>query len=355
MNHNINNMIKYNSIIQLYNITHKDQLFDPLPYIKNSIIHNAFDIFKFLINHNNCNHKLIDDDVIILILKKILLCNNDENHKFLNELYNINYNFKIIHLEKIINNYDLFIKIFNIINFDELYKLHKLFMIYIDIPNNIYNYIFDYGIKKFDKLFLTDDFCDELVKKALLYYNIEKLELLYKNNINILYYKNKSSFSYIISLYFLENISPIDVITYLSTLKPKYNNNLFEELFNNNIVFSYSDLYIMKNLQKYYHIIKPYYKNLNSDFLLKKIIYIFYNIDNYYNITSDFIYEINNIILFLLEQQLITINPLSYFEYIYTIKYKPDNFKLMIHNIIQLIMKYGFVPTQIINDFINNK
>lgn len=204
-------------------------------FILQTVIYNNFPAFKALINHpkfNKTNNKLLnnnlinkDNNYIYRIIKKVDLCDIPDTRQFLEELYN--HNVVIPHgVVQYCKNTELALELFD--------KIEKTFDNVSNILTNncsgigIFEHIFKYLITHFPNL-MTKEYIDNNYLKNI--YSTDafiKLDILYKNGIDI-------------SL--VNNLNPILII--LKNFQYKYHNSkplntvkTFMYLMDNNITYN---------------------------------------------------------------------------------------------------------------------
>ena len=123
-------MIEHHSNTELLDIIKNEPKFNPngLLRVKSLLFHavnnNNFNVFSAIVNHTKFNNNLdIKADFLYKILKRVSLCDIDENRRFLEELYKINYNFKLEDINIGVSSDKLFEELFNKIDKSDINKV----------------------------------------------------------------------------------------------------------------------------------------------------------------------------------------------------------------------------------------
>ena len=352
-------MIEYHSNTDLIAIIKNESKFNPNGLLRgktllfHAVNNNNFPVFSAIVNHNKFNNNLdIKPDFISKILKRVSYCDIDENRRFLEELYKINYIFKMENLH-FVTSEGLFSELFNKIE----KNLTEITTMTHNIKNfNIFKIIYYYLKNNFPNT-ITKQFIDSNYFGNLLngYYNSEitfgMLQLFIEENIDIKTCNNSNSIA------ILMKARNYNIFQFFKNNLIKYNCNLIDDLNLSLAIANYSEYHVINQLQfimENYDDLKIMYLSINND-TQKPILNMILNknIIVYHAYSEEFI---NKIVDFLIIKKIINVNPFE--KMVHQIIQSEMNscypqhletFKKYLTNIFLRLMYFGFKPTQGIN------
>lgn len=381
-------LIEYYNNDELKNII-SDSNFNPnilynhkcIVYI--AVLYNNYEAFEMLVRHDKFNKKDHYKYFTHRILERINKYDCNENRKYLDLLTQVQFNFEIKDLERIINNTELFIELFIYITSnmeqDVKYKnitdcIHMINYYHNNnknTNNNIIEYLYNMIKTNHNEHFTKENIDTYFLHNALSYNNNAMVSLI-KNDFDVLNCNAKNSIIYALneSEFLLQQLCKINIDT-----NTKYNENLISILklnINDMFVISYNSCttFLPDNIferilliAKNYDLLKQCFDNIydNSDcnlvFILVFSIFSKY-ITKRSTVSKTKMKEYYKLIEFLLQNKITRGNPFIHFDYISVMTLQSYDgrlqeqmrcFKDNIKDICHIIFKYGFKPVNINN------
>ena len=348
-----------------------------------AVLYNNYEAFEMLVRHDKFNKKDHYKYFTHRIFERINKYDCNENRKYLDLLIQIQFNFEIGDLGRIINNSELFMELFEYItsNMEQHSKyssitdcLHMINMNYNKTTNNNIIETFYNMIKTDYNEHFTKENIDIYFLDNALRYNNSTMVSLIKNDFDILSCNAKNSIIYALneSEFLLQQLCKMKIET-----NTKYNENLISILkLNINDMFNFHHSYnsCVTNLPdnilerilliaKNYDLLKQCFNDIhdNNDcnlvFILVFSIFSKY-ITRYSTVSKTKMKEYYKLIEFLLQNKITRENPFMHFNYINVVTLQSYNarvedklplFKDNIKDICYIIFKYGFKPVNINN------
>jgi hypothetical protein len=253
--------------------------------LETAVIYDNFDAYTLMIKQTTFKSLMskpeqMNMSFIINIAERISECEWERNKRYLDILFDINYNFTHYHLDYFRNNYNIFMEIFNRINNIDYKKLLERIDIFDD---NIKLELLEIIIKyyKTNNIPLTINNFKYCILSDIRKGNINCLEIISKNGYDISMIDSKPIIYYIFNKYYGKFNEYL--INYFLSQKWHYNLNFFDYI-EKGIIKYYTFEIMLVNLSQNHNKLKIQFETIKDNDNFYFISYVTYTLINFNNI-----------------------------------------------------------------------